>query len=171
MKGTLRVLNELEQAGYIRRYAIGGAVATLFYPIEPSETIDLDILVLLPADKHAKACLMPLGDVYAELDHRGYGWEDEYRLIEGVPVQFLVADPPLLAEAVEEAVEMPYDEEISTRVPTAEHLVAIMLDTGRAKDRGRFVQMLKDVPLDRARLDRILKTYALNEKFASWNTE
>jgi len=39
---TLRVINRMETDGVIGRYAIGGAVAAIFY-IEPFTTYDLDI--------------------------------------------------------------------------------------------------------------------------------
>jgi len=47
MKGTLQVLNELESAGVLNRYAIGGAMAATFY-LEPLLTFDLDVFVALP---------------------------------------------------------------------------------------------------------------------------
>src|SRR5690606_5138138 len=68
MKKPLEVINSLERQGFFSRYAIGGAVATLFYPISPAETEDLHILVLLPPDKAAS--LDPLADLHRELSAR-----------------------------------------------------------------------------------------------------
>jgi hypothetical protein len=168
MKKTLEVLNGLERQGLLMRYAIGGAVATLFYPIAPAETEDLDILVLLPPDKAAS--LDPLVDLHQELTRHGYQWNGPYLMIEGMPVQFLVAYSPLVEEAIMSAVVMPYDD-IMTRVPTAEHLTAIMLATGRAKDRGRFDQMLRDVPLDRDELGRLVELHGLADRFRQWTSQ
>ncbi len=42
MEATLRVLNELEQAGVMSRYAIGWAMTATFY-VEPLLTFDLDV--------------------------------------------------------------------------------------------------------------------------------
>ncbi|HCX30194.1 MAG TPA: hypothetical protein DHU55_10560, partial [Blastocatellia bacterium] len=42
MEKTLRVLNRMVKDGVIEQYAIGGAVAAIFY-IEPINTNDLDI--------------------------------------------------------------------------------------------------------------------------------
>ena len=56
--------------------------------------------------------------------------------IEGWPVQFLPTYNPLIAEAVEQAVEIKF-KSTPTRVLSAEHLVAIMLQTGREKDCAR----------------------------------
>lgn len=47
MEKTLRVLNALEREGIVRCYAIGGAVAAIFY-MEPFLTYDLDVFVWLP---------------------------------------------------------------------------------------------------------------------------
>ena len=46
MRQTLRVLNELESAGVLSRYVIGGAMAATFY-VEPLLTFDLDVFVAL----------------------------------------------------------------------------------------------------------------------------
>lgn len=45
MKIALQALNDLERAGLIRRYAIGGAMGPTFY-LEPFSTFDLDIFVV-----------------------------------------------------------------------------------------------------------------------------
>jgi hypothetical protein len=44
---TFRVLNDLEVDGVVSAYAIGGAMAMLFWA-EPTVTFDLDVFVLLP---------------------------------------------------------------------------------------------------------------------------
>ena len=46
MKETLKVLNGMLKAGVVQRYAIGGAVAAIYY-LEPIDTVDLDIFVQL----------------------------------------------------------------------------------------------------------------------------
>lgn len=49
---AFRVLNELESEGVIATYAIGGAMAMLFWA-EPTVTFDLDVFVLLPDQAEA----------------------------------------------------------------------------------------------------------------------
>ena len=44
---AFRVLNELEAEGIVERYAVGGAMAMVFWA-EPTVTFDLDIFALLP---------------------------------------------------------------------------------------------------------------------------
>ena len=128
MEGTLRVLNELEAGGVISRYAIGGAMGAIFY-IEPFLTYDLDIFVVLP---QTPSGLITLAPIYAELKRRGCHEEAECIVIEGTPVQFLPAYNVLLEEALTEAQTMPYGE-TQTRVIRPEHLIAIMIQTGRLK--------------------------------------
>ena len=67
-------------------------------------------------------------------------------------MQFLPAANPLVREALEQAVEKEVTN-ISARVFTAEHLAAIALQTGRAKDKARVRSSdLLDQLTDRHRL-------------------
>ena len=68
MKRTLGLLNEIVEAGILETYAIGGAMAAVFYS-EPILTFDLDVFVLLP--QHAPV-LHPLSSLYDALKARGY---------------------------------------------------------------------------------------------------
>jgi hypothetical protein len=63
MEQTLAVINQLEREGLIGRYAIGGAVAATRY-IEPIQTYDLDIFVVLPV---APSGLISLTPIYSYL--------------------------------------------------------------------------------------------------------
>ncbi len=58
----LRVMNGVQKAGIIQRYAIAGGVATLFYA-EPISTIDLDLFVLLPKTQGYIADLTLFGNI------------------------------------------------------------------------------------------------------------
>lgn len=162
MEATLRVLNELEQAGVMSRYAIGGAMAATFY-VEPLLTFDLDVFVVLPPTRGGLLTLEPL---YEALRARGYREEDECVNIEGVPVQFLPAYNALLEEALAEARETMY-EATPTRVLRTEHLVAIALQTGRDKDRER-VRLLREAPFDPDYLAGVLARHGLGERWNQW---
>ena len=129
MEATLAVLNDLVARGVIEKYAIGGAVGAIFW-VEPFDTVDLDVFVFLPADV---APLDPLHKVFADLKAQGYGFEGEFLLIEGIPVQFLPAADPkgLTKAALEEAVAVSYlggSEPVQASVLSPEYLVAIALD-------------------------------------------
>jgi len=112
--------------GVIEQYAIGGAVAAIFY-IEPINTNDLDVFFHV---KDSRAGLDILAPLYEYLSGLGYIGQGEAVDIEGWPVQFLPIFNPLLEEAVEKANEVRF-QRTKTRVMQAEHLVAIMLQTGR----------------------------------------
>ncbi len=163
LEATLRVLNDLERAGVINRYAIGGAMGATFYA-EPLLTFDLDVFVLLPETAGGLLTLQPL---YEALRARGYREEDESVSIEGVPVQFLPAYNALLREALAEARETNY-EATPTRVVRAEHLVAIALATGRDKDRERVRLLRQQASLDQEYLAAILARHGLESKWGQW---
>lgn len=163
MDRTLQVLNELERDGVLSRYAIGGAMGATFY-IEPLLTFDLDIFVLLP---EAKGGLLTLTPLYEALRAKGYTEEGECVVIEGVPVQFLPTYNPLLEEALREARDMSY-QATSTRVLRVEHLLAICLQTGRAKDRERVRILREQATLDDEYLTALLRRHQLEGRWKEW---
>ena len=163
MKRTLQVLHELETAGVLSRYAIGGAMAATFY-VEPLLTFDLGVVVVLPEFSSGLLSLAPL---YEATRTRGYAEERECVLIEGIPVQFLPAYNALIEEAVVEARETLY-EGTPTRVVRAEHLVAICLQTGREKDRERVRVLREQADLDIEYLQRVLAPYSLDARWSLW---
>jgi hypothetical protein len=157
MRRTLELLNDLENQGVFSRYAIGGAMAATFYT-EPVLTFDLDVFVV------------SLAPVYEALRARGYGEEKETVMIEGVPVQFLPAYNALIEETVAQAREIDY-EGVPARVAQAEHLIAICLQTGRAKDRARVAMLREQAHLDHELLADILKRHQLEEAWKLWAME
>lgn len=163
MEATLRVLNELESEGVVRRYAIGGAVGAIFY-MEPFLTYDLDVFVVLP---ETAGGLLTVAPVYEALRARGCEPEGECILVAGMPVQFLPAYNALLEEALEEAREMRYGE-TSVRVLRPEHLAAIMVQTGRDKDRQRFATFMDEVPMEADFLSEVLERHQLTEEYRQW---
>ena len=162
MERTLEVLNELENIGVVVRYAIGGAIAATFY-MEPVLTHDLDVFVSLSptASQDPLAILSP---IYKHLRQKGYETEHEHIVVEGVPVQFLPAYNPLVDEALAQARDAPFGH-TKTRVLRAEHLIAIMLQTYRPKDRARMTQMFEEADIDRDLLTGILKRHGLLDKW------
>ena len=159
MEKTLEIINRMEADGVIGQYAIGGAMAAIFY-VEPFTTYDLDIFFAL----RASGGLVTLTPVYEYLAAVGYEAEGEAVNIEGWPVQFLPTYNPLVAEAVERAVEIKF-KGTPTRVVSAEHLVAIMLQTGREKDYARAAKFLDEAVVDVARLTDILSRHKLTDKW------
>lgn len=160
MEKTLAVINQLEQAGLIGGYAIGGAVAATRY-IEPFQTYDLDIFVLLPVSESGLISLTP---IYAHLSERGYVPQGEGIVIEDWPVQFLPVHDELTEEALWQADKVEFGS-TPTRVMTAEHLAAIMLKTGRPKDHARLMQFFESAILKLATLEEIVARHDLTAKW------
>ncbi len=98
MEATIRVLNEMVEAGVLEGYALGGAMAAVFY-IEPVATFDLDVFVTLPSSERDRV-VVTLERQYQWLAGRGYEVAGEHVVIESVPVQLLPVFNPLVAEAV-----------------------------------------------------------------------
>ena len=163
MRRTLEILNQMEHQGVFCRYAIGGAVGAIFY-IEPMLTFDLDVFILLPP---SSAGLVTLESVYDWLRAHGYQAKKETVEIEGVPVQFLPAHNALTEEALDEALIQDY-EGIPARVMRPEHLIAIMLQTGRDKDRERLSIFREEAKFDCGYLDVVLTRHGLRAKWETW---
>ncbi len=161
MERTIQILNDMKQAQVIEDYAIGGAIGALFY-IEPIETHDLDIFAALP---ESDSGLVTLDGIYRYLQQRGYQPEGEHVVIEGVSVQVLVPSTSLQAEALDNATRRSYGSE-TVRVMSAEHLLAIMAELNRPKDRIRISMFLEQFDVDSEKLAVILARHGLEQK---WN--
>ena len=154
-------MSEMQAAGVIGNYAIGGAVGATFY-LEPAATLDLDLFVTLP--QASGQLLVSLEPIYEYLKSRGGVVQDEYIVIGGWPVQFLPTSNDLEVEAVAQAASTDV-EGVPTRVMSAEHLVAIALRTGRAKDRSRILQFLEVNAINQGKLKYILERHNLLSKW------
>jgi hypothetical protein len=164
MKATLEAINRMQADGVIGKYAIGGAVGATFY-LDPAATVDLDIFVTLPVA--AGGLLVSLSPIYEYLKSRGGKVQDEYIVIGGWPVQFLPPSNDLELEAVNAAISATV-EDVRTWVMSAEHLVAIALKTGRAKDHNRILQFVEQEAVDRKKLSRILAQHGLTPKWVQF---
>lgn len=151
---VFRGANELVAAGLIEDYALGGALATIYY-VEPFTTYDADIIFVAPE----KGLTAGIPAIYSHLQERGWRVEREHLLIHGFPVQFLGA-AGLTEEAVREARAIEY-EGVPAKVLRPEHIVAIAASVGRHKDWARIEQLLEQAEIDRTLLDDILKRYNL----------
>lgn len=167
MKETLRVVNEMEAEGIIGRYAIGGAVGALYY-LEAASTVDIDIFVVLPRRKNSS--LLDLSPIYDYLRNRGFKPKDEAIIIRDWPVQFLPPNGTLEEEALADAIDAGI-EDVPTRIMTAEHLVAIALQTGRAKDHARIVEFLKQKAVNLKKLKAVLSKHGLTSKWEAFQRQ
>ena len=152
---VLRAANGLVAAGLIEDWALGGALAAIYY-VEPFTTYDADIF-FIPKDKSLTAGIPA---IYAHLQSQGWQVEREHLLVKGFPVQFLAANG-LTEEAVREAEKFDY-EGVPAKVFRAEHIVAIAASVGRAKDKARIEQLLQQADLDKTYLSAVLQRHKLN---------
>lgn len=162
MKETLSEINALREAGLIGQSAIGGAMGATFY-LEPISTYDLDVFVLFDTPQ----LILTLAPIYEFLQARGHVPEGDAVIIRSWPVQFLPAESPLLKEAVEQAVTVDF-EGVPARVMTAEHLCAIALQTGRAKDFTRLLAFVESGVLKAEALSAVLERHQLVDAWAKF---
>ncbi len=157
IKEVIVTINQMQVDGVIERYAIGGAVGATFY-LEPVATLDVDIFVAFRS-KPGSLIVSPQ-PIFDYLKAHGGTMEGEYIVIGGWPVQFLPPGTPLVKEALQESVERDVDGTLA-HVFTAEHLAAIALQTGRAKDKARLLQFVEAGALNAARFQAILARHNL----------
>lgn len=160
MKKTLAVINEMKKQKIIEDYAIAGGIATIFY-VEPILTYDLDIFFTYKTEPTRLDVLKP---IYKFLRKKGYKEKQEHVLIEGIPVQFFPVYDALSREAVEQAQKITYSS-VSIKVLSSEHLIAIMLQVYRPKDKERIIILLDQAKVDKRRLNAILKRHNLTKKY------
>ena len=156
---VFRTLAEMKELGVIADYAVGGAVAAIFYS-EPRETFDLDIFFLI--GKEPSSPLARLESIYEYGRSKGLPVESEFIQIGGWSVQFLEAYSPLRADAVKQARTLSL-EGTSVRVIDPEFLAAMMIETGRNKDWIRLTDFFESNVLDAERFETILQKYGLSD--------
>ncbi len=157
IKEVILAINQMQADGVIDRYAIGGAVGATFY-LEPVATLDVDIFITFRPEPGS--LIVSPKPIFDYLKARGGTMEGEYIVLAGWPVQFLPPGTPLVEEALNESVAKDVDG-TPARVLTAEHLAAIALQTGRAKDKARLLQFIEAGALDAGRFQAILARHGL----------
>jgi hypothetical protein len=167
IQDTIAAVNQVQAGGIIGRYAIGGAVGATFY-LEPAATLDVEIFVTFRPE--SGSLLVSPQPIFDYLKARGGTVEGESIVIAGWPVQFLPASSPLLEEALAQAVEKNVADQLAW-VFTAEHLAAIALQTGRAKDKARLLQFIEADALDAARFQNILARHGLVDRWRQFERQ
>ena len=152
---VLRAVNDLVSAGVIEDYALGGALAAIYY-IEPFTTYDADIF-FIPATEDLTGG-MP--QIYEALRAKAWKIEGDHLLLGNFPVQFLAAHG-LTEEAVKEALPLNY-KSVATKLFRPEHIIAIAASVGRLKDLARIEQVMEQADIDKNLLETILKRYKLS---------
>lgn len=164
LKHVFAEIEALQTAGIVRQYALGGAVAAIYY-VEPATTQDVDMFVVFREDSGSS--LAPLSPVHEFLAARGATIEGEHLIIGDWPVQILPAIGGLLEEAICDARTADVDGQ-PVRVFSAEHLAAIALQTGRTKDKLRLSQFLEWTGFDMPRFENIVERNGLVAKWLAF---
>lgn len=164
MKRVFQVLNEMVRDGEIPDYAIGGAIAAVFY-VEPFATQDVDVFVMMQTESSGLVATIP---GWAYLNERGYTEiRGEAVVVADWPVQFIPISNELEEEAYLNGAILQFEGE-PVRVMLAEHLVAIMLRTGRLKDRARVHMFLSQEAVDRELLRDIIGRHGLEREWSEF---
>ncbi len=131
---ALAAIERLKEEGIVSEYAIGGAMALVFWS-EPIPTFDLDVFVLLPP---------------------------ENKLVAGMPVQIIPAHNQLAEEAITSAARLEYETQ-PVRVIRPEYLIALYLEpmARTAKRLERAAALLEEGEVDRELLTELLQRYNL----------
>lgn len=165
MEKAFKVISRLHKEGVLEEYAIGGAIATIYYT-EPFATYDVDIF-FIPPEEHGLIVLTPF---YDALTKKGYKTHKEYIMIGETPIQFIPAATELEKEAVLHAVPVKY-KNIKINILRPEYLIAIFLRVFRLKDREKIVRLLEQTEIDEKLLADILTRHGLMEKFENFRGE
>jgi len=145
------------QEGILEDYAIGGAVATIYYT-EPFATKDVDIF-FIPPEKEKIILLTPFYDFLLKMGYKTY---KEYIMIGDTPVQFIPASTDLEKEAVKNAISVRY-KDIEVKILRSEYLIAIFLKIFRPKDIEKLIKLLDQAKIDKSFLLDILKRYNMEK--------
>jgi hypothetical protein len=130
--------------------------------------MDVDIFVAF----HPEPGSLPISPqrIFDYLKAHGGRMRGEYVVLAGWPVQFLPPGTPLAYEALRDAVSQDV-EGTRARVFSAEHLAAIALQTGRAKDKARLLQFIESGALDSGRFQDILTRHGLAEAWRKFERQ
>ena len=167
MKTALDMINRMQADGVIGKYAVGGAVGVIFY-LEAFYTEDIDVFVVLPTTPGNS--ILSLSPIYEYLTEHGCKVDGERIVIGDWPVRFLLLQGTLEQDALDEAIETDY-EGILTHVLSAEHLVAIALNTGRAKGYAMVAMFLDQDAVSLEKLNSVLLRHGLLPKWESFKSK
>jgi hypothetical protein len=165
VKELAQLLNEMQQAGVIRNYALFGAVAQMRYT-EPVATLDAHVLVAVPAADRIDA----LSGIYGFCAARGYRPEGEAIRVGAWPARFVPVFNPLTEEAMEQAATADF-EGVALRVVGADHLAVIALNVGRAKDFARILALLESGSASRESIGRLASRHGLADAWSRFESK
>lgn len=162
---VIAVLDNMHNANIIEKFAIGGAFAATLHN-EPISTIDLDIFFLFK--EKSNSLILSLDKIYQYATENDFSFDHEFINIHGWLVQFVEAShSDLWKEAIENA-DIVKIGKSEVSVIGCDHLVAMWLFAGRAKDYQKIAIFWEAELLDEKKLIDILEKHSLISK---WNKE
>jgi len=147
----------MRTADVITDYAVFGAIAQMRYT-EAVATVDADVLVAVPLSERFD----PLTQIYEFCKCRGYAPEGEAVRVGAWPVQFIPVFSQLTQEALAQA-ETDDFEGVPLRVVRPDHLAAIALSVGRAKDFARILALIESEAVTREEIATLAQRHQLSE--------
>lgn len=160
MEKIIKVLDDLKDKKLIKDYVIGGATALLFYST-PMLTEDIDVFITI----EKQGLLIDLSDIYTYLK-KTYNAkvENEYILIFGNPIQFLMSDDKITTDAIKNANEIKL-KGVKFKVFSFEYLISIMLYLNKPKYRERLLTIKTENKYDAKKLNTLLNKYNLLDRW------
>lgn len=159
---VIEVLNDMQSANIIEKFAIGGAFAAILHN-EAISTIDLDIFFLFK--EKSDSLILPLHKIYDFAAAKGFKFDHEFINIHGWLVQFVEASHnDLWKEAIENA-DIIKIGSFEVLLIGREHLVAMWLFAGRAKDFEKIGKFWEAKILNETKLSNILQRHDLIAKW------
>lgn len=159
---VISTIRDMQVAGIIRSFAIGGAFAAILHD-EPISTIDLDIFFLF--SKENDGPIVSLSEIYDYAKANGFSFDHEFINIHGWLVQFVEASHNELWSAAIKSADTIMIEDCPVPVIQREYLVAMWLLAGRAKDYQKIALFLEADILNESILFKILDKYDLRVKW------
>lgn len=152
----------LQKEGIISNWAIAGGSAALFY-VEPFVTFDVDVFI----DLKQTGALVSLDKFHSRIRELGHELKGEHIDVKGLAVQIMAPSEGVEAEALAQAKTITRGNQV-LRVVQQEHLMAICLAVGRAKDKLRLEMFLDENKYDLNFFEEILKRHGLLDKWRQY---
>lgn len=168
MMEVIQTINEMKEDGVILDFVIGGGAATSLYAV-PYTTEDIDFFCIYKQS----SIFIILDPLFDYLKERGGRWIErngKKTFILGIwPIDFTPATTDLVTEAMKNAKTLQIDS-VAFKIFSPEYLVAVALETNRAKDLLKVHALFDHDKVDIKILEDLLTRYNLGnrwEKFLS----
>ena len=147
-----RALNALQSEKIVEKYAVCGDIGLLFYPVEPTISYHLEIVV---AD--SKNLVSSLKNWARK---NGFAWRDGFLWVHSVPVQIKSAKSDLEKHALEGPRFFDYDG-VCVPVVAPEILILLVLSSANSQRRARAFDLVEHGSLNQKLLKFLIGKHDL----------